>query len=181
MVSRTSLTDAVRAFDVPAVAAGLAGKPELIAARDARGRSWLHQCCAARLAEQPSADASIRLADLFLERGLGLDEAAFMEGAWRATPVWFAIAWGQNLPLADHLLQRGASPEHSLFAAAWNDSRDATRLLLRYGATIEDNSNPHESRCSVQSPGASSGPRRNCCWAAPILTFVIARDAPHSI
>jgi len=145
MVSRTSLTEAVRAFDCAAVAAGLSEKPELIAARDAKGRNWLHQACATRPAQQSSIDASIRLADLLLERGLGLDDPAFTEGEWRATPVWFAIAWGQNLALAEHLLERGASPEHSLFAATWNDSRDAIRLLLRFGASVEDHANPHET------------------------------------
>lgn len=72
-----------------------------------------------------------------LDLGLGIDDAAFTEGEWQATPLWFAIAWGRNLALAGHLLQRGASPEHSLFAAAWNDDRAAIRLLLRHGARIE--------------------------------------------
>jgi len=145
MVSRTSLTEAVRAFDCASVAAGLAEKPDLVTLRDARGRNWLHQCCATKLDGCRAAGASIRLADLLLGQGLGLDDAAFTEGAWCATPLWFAIAWGQNLALAEHLLERGASPEYSLFAAAWNESRDAIRLLLRYGASIEDDANPHET------------------------------------
>ncbi len=46
MVSKTSLTESVRAFDWRAVAAGLEQKPGLLGARDRRGRSWLHLCCA---------------------------------------------------------------------------------------------------------------------------------------
>ena len=137
MVSKTSLTESVRAFDWGAVSEGLAKKPGLRDARDKRGRNWLHLCCATRPDERRRVEDSIRLADLLLELGFGIDDAAFTEGEWKATPLWFAIAWGRNLALAEHLLERGSSPEYCLFAAVWNEDRDAIRLLLRHGANID--------------------------------------------
>lgn len=142
MVSKTSLTESVRAFDWRAVEAGLDAKPALIEARDKRGRNWLHLCCATPPDARRSAADGIRLADLLIGRGLGIDDPAFTEGQWRATPLWHAIAWGRNLALARHLLDRGSSPEYCLFAAVWNEDREAIRLLLAHGATIEDDANP---------------------------------------
>ncbi len=145
MVSKTSLTESVRAYDWRAVAAGLDAKPALLGVRDPRGRTWLHLCCATPPDATRGAEDHVRLADLLLGRGLGIDDAAFTEGAWRATPLWFTIAWGKDLALAEHLLKLGCSPEHSLFAAVWNEDRAAIRLLLRYGASIEDDANAKES------------------------------------
>ena len=69
--------------------------------------------------------------------GLDLDREAFREGSWRATPVWYAIARGRNLPLAKHLLGRGADPNHCLWAAGFNDDIAAIRLLLAHGADVD--------------------------------------------
>ncbi len=134
MVSKTSLTADARAHRWSALAEGLAAKPELLGHRDERGRNWLHLACMV----PGEAEASIRTADTLLGLGLGIDDAAFTEGEWRATPLWHAIAHGRNLPLAEHLLKRGANPNYSLFAAAWNHDRAAIRLLLAHGADVDE-------------------------------------------
>src|SRR5262249_30855695 len=74
---------------------------------------------------------------LLIAAGLGIDDAAFTEEAWRATPLWHAIGRGQNLALAEHLLKRGCDPEHSLWAASFNRDHAAVRLLLAHGARID--------------------------------------------
>ncbi|MDT8758374.1 ankyrin repeat domain-containing protein [Sphingomonas psychrotolerans] len=84
------------------------------------------------------SEASIRTVEVLLAAGLGLDAPAFTEGTWRATPLWHVISRGRNLELATHFLERGADPDHCLFAAVWNEDNDAIRLLLRYGANIEE-------------------------------------------
>jgi uncharacterized protein len=145
VVSKTQVHDLVRAFDWAGLDAALDAKPALLAARDKRGRNWLHLCCATPVGEGRTAEASLRTADRLLARGLGLDDPAFTEGAFQATPLWHAIAWGRNLMLAEHLLRRGASPEHCLFAAAWNNDRAAIRLLVAHGATVEYDGAPGES------------------------------------
>jgi hypothetical protein len=137
MVSKTSLAESVRAFRWREVGEGLAARPDLLHAVDDRGRNWLHHCCRSPLAGRDPA-ASLRLADLLLDLGLGLETPAFTEGEWRATPLWFAISWGRNLPLAEHLLKLGSTPLYCLFAAIWNEDRAAIRLLLEHGAPVDE-------------------------------------------
>jgi hypothetical protein len=137
MVSKTRLAESVRAYRWRETADALAARPDLLAATDEKGRNWLHHCCRAPLDGRDPAD-SVRTADVLLDLGLGLDDPAFHEGAWQATPLWFAVGWGKNLALAEHLLKRGANPDFCLFAAAWNDDRAAIRLLLAHGADIEE-------------------------------------------
>jgi ankyrin repeat protein len=83
-------------------------------------------------------EASIRTVDVLLALGFGIDDPAFTEGVWRATPLWHVISRGRNLKLAEHLLKLGADPDHCLFAAVWNEDCEAIRLLLKFGADIEE-------------------------------------------
>jgi ankyrin repeat protein len=55
-----------------------------------------------------------------------------------AEPLWHAIAFGRNLPLAKFLLSRGSDPNHCLFAAAYNDDAAAIRLLVQSGAELDE-------------------------------------------
>jgi hypothetical protein len=144
MVSKTSMLPIVKAFDWKAVDAGLREKPQLVKHRDERGRNWLHICCGRPL-DGRDPMSSIRTADTLLAHGIDLQAHAFTEGRWRATPVWYCVAFGRNLQLAEHLMKLGASPQHSLYAAAYNRDIDAIRLLVRYGADIEEPSGPGET------------------------------------
>ena len=144
MVSKTSMLPLVRAFDWKAVDAGLREKPQLVKHRDERGRNWLHVCCATAL-DGRNPKLSIRTADVLLAHGIDLQDHAFTEGRWRATPVWYCVAFGRNLNLAEHLIKLGASPQHSLYAAAYNRDTDAIRLLVRYGADIEERAGPDDT------------------------------------
>ena len=135
MVSKTSLRETARGFQWKRLRADLVARPDLLNVRDERGRNWLHICCG-RAGGGP-AD-SMRTADLLLGLGLGLEDPAFTEGAWKATPLWFAIAHGKNLALAEHLLKLGSTPRYCMFAAVWNDDSEQIRLLLRYGAQVDD-------------------------------------------
>ncbi|HZA33922.1 MAG TPA: ankyrin repeat domain-containing protein [Vicinamibacterales bacterium] len=80
-----------------------------------------------------------------MAHGIDLRDHAFTEGRWRATPVWYCVAFGRNLKLAEHLIKLGASPQYSLYAAAYNRDTDAIRLLVRYGADIEEPSGHGET------------------------------------
>ena len=140
MTSKTALAKQVRAFDVAGVEASLGAEPDLLPVRDERGRTWLHLCCSVDVTKRSEADrrASVGLASALLGRGLDMNDAAFTEGSWRATPVWFSVARGRNLDLAGFLLGRGADPNHSLFAACFNDDFAAIDLLLSHGAAIDE-------------------------------------------
>ncbi len=134
MVSKTAMLERVKALDASAVAAAIAETPKLLEVRDERGANWLHLACGRR----DGGEAAIAVADVLLGAGLPLDGAAFTEGAWQATPLWYAIGRGQNRALAEHLLKRGANPNYCLFAAAWNDDPETIRLLAAHGADLED-------------------------------------------
>ena len=77
--------------------------------------------------------------------GIDLRDHAFTEGRWRATPVWYCVAFGRNLKLAEHLIKHGASPQYSLYAAAYNRDTNAISLLVRLGADIEELSGQGET------------------------------------
>jgi uncharacterized protein len=141
MASKTGLTELTKAFDGAGVLAGLDARPDLLGVRDERGRTWLHLIAAQQAAgDKAKAAASIALAEGLMARGLDMNDAAFTEGEngeWRATPLWFAISRGRNLPLAQFLLEKGCDPDHCLFAAAWNHDVDAIRLLRQHGAPLK--------------------------------------------
>jgi ankyrin repeat protein len=135
MVSKTRMIALVRGHQAQAVEQALAESPALAAYRDERGRNWLHLCCMARPAR--GSKASLRTADILL-RHYDVNDPATVEGLWKATPLWHAIAFGRNLPLAEFLLSRGSDPNHCLFAAAYNDDAPAIRLLARSGAALDE-------------------------------------------
>lgn len=138
MVSRTQMLESVKNFRWREVGTGLAAHPDLIAYRDPRGRNFLHICCGVDVSgKKLSPDHSVRTADLLLNAGIDIDQEAFREHDWKATPLWYAVARGQNLRLATHLLQRGANPNHCLWAAAYRDDTAAIELLLEHGADID--------------------------------------------
>jgi ankyrin repeat protein len=138
VASRTQTLDSVKGFRWREVEASLAADPKLTAYRDERGRNFLHICCGVDVSEKriPAA-ASVRTADVLLSAGIDVNQEAFREGDWKATPLWYAISRGRNLPLAEHLLRRGSDPNHCLWAAAFRDDLAAIALLLEHGAEID--------------------------------------------
>ena len=138
MASKTRMLQLVRDLRWRDVATSVEQTPALLGVRDRRGRTWLHVCCGVdpRARGLSPADA-VRTADVLLDSGLDIDDAAFREGDWKATPLWHAVARGRNLRLARHLLKRGADPDHCLWAAAYHDDVAAIKLLVGGGAAID--------------------------------------------
>ena len=138
MASKTRLEGRVRGLRWREVEADLTESPALLEVRDDRGRNWLHVCCGVDPAPRGLRPAdSIRTADVLLAAGLGLDDEAFREGDWKATPLWYAIARGRNRKLAGHLLGLGCDPNHCLWAAAFHDDVRAIDLLVSAGADVD--------------------------------------------
>lgn len=139
MTTVARLRDQVRAWRADAVRTTLDTRPDLSAFRDPRGRNWLHIACMVEPSppSRPVAD-SLETAGVLLDRGFGLDEPAFCEGDWRATPLWHAVSRGRNLDLARFLLERGADPRFCLYAAAWRSDLAAIDLLLAAGAPVDE-------------------------------------------
>ena len=80
---------------------------------------------------------SIRTVDVLLSAGIDIDQEAFREQSWKATPLWYAVSRGENRRLAAHLLQKGCDPNHCLWAAAFRDDIATIKLLLDHGAAID--------------------------------------------
>lgn len=138
MASRTQVLESVKSLRWHDVEASLAAEPKLIAYRDDRGRNFLHICCGVNVREKKlSAVDSVRTADVLLSAGVDINQEAFSEHNWKATPLWYAVSRGQNLRLATHLLQRGCDPNHCLWAAAHKDDIATITLLLEHGAAID--------------------------------------------
>lgn len=135
MTSKTRMLPLVQEFSWREVKEAIGENPALIGFRDDKGRNWLHLCCGVNIKQRRAEAAdSIGTAEVLLEAGLDINQEAFSEGEWKATPLWYAIAFGQNLALAEYLLKRGSDPNHCLWAAANNDEAEAIRLLSLYGA-----------------------------------------------
>jgi uncharacterized protein len=134
--SRTALFAAVRMWDWPTVAALLAAAPELVEASDPQGHTALHRACSVKPGSNPQLVElnGIRTVTILLEAGADLEQAVPMdedEGDFRATPLWYAVARGENFPLVEFLLQRGANASYSLWAAVWRDDDLVCRALLK--------------------------------------------------
>ena len=119
------------------VSQGLADNPALLGVRDERGRNWLHLACGVKAGERGlRISDSLKTAEVLLKAGLDVNQEAFHEPDFKATPLWYAIAHGQNLKLAEFLLSRGSVPHYCMWAAAYNDDAPAIRLLVASGAEI---------------------------------------------
>lgn len=134
--SRTALISAARMWDWPTVAALLVAAPELVAANDPQGHTALHRACAVKPGSSPQLvePNGIMTITTLLEAGADLEQAVPMnedEGDFRATPLWYAVARGENFPLVEFLLRRGANASYSLWAAVWRDDVDVCRALLK--------------------------------------------------
>lgn len=134
--SRTALFSAARAWDWQSVAALLVAAPELIEASDPQGYTALHRACAVKPGSNPALvePDGIKTVTVLLDAGAELERAVPMdedEGDFRATPLWYAVARGENFPLIEFLLQRGANASYSLWAAVWRDDEVVCRALLK--------------------------------------------------
>ena len=144
MSSRTRIQKLARDLRWQELETDLRKDPGLLGLRDEKGRNLLHLCCGVNPGRRGLRPGdSIRTADVLLDAGIDIDEAAFVEGDWKATPLWYAVAFGDNLALVKHLLERGSSPRYCLWAAVNRDDAAAIRLLVQHGA--DDPTNEKDS------------------------------------
>ena len=133
--SRTALFNAAKAWDAAAVEVLLAASPDLAHATDPKGRTALHLACGIKPTNGPIGDPNgLRTVAALLKAGAALEAEAPAdedEGDHRSTPLWFAVAWGENLPLVRFLLKLGADPSYSLWAVVWRDDDVFCRELLK--------------------------------------------------
>jgi uncharacterized protein len=133
--SRTALFDAAKAWAHAEVRVLLKASPQLAHATDPKGHSALHLACAVKPGGRTLGEPhGIKTVTALLDAGLGLENEVQMdekEGDFRATPLWYAVARGENLPLVRFLLKRRADASFSLWAAVWRDDDVLCRHLLK--------------------------------------------------
>lgn len=133
--SKSALFEAARMWDAAAVGAALAAAPALVRATDPKGRMALHSACAVRPGSKGLGEASgVKTVTALLDAAADLEAAVPMEEDeedFRANPVWYAVARGENLPLVKFLLKRGGEASYSLWAAVWRDDAAVCRELLK--------------------------------------------------
>jgi ankyrin repeat protein len=133
--SKTSLFAAAKSWDETSVAATLAKAPELVSASDPKGRTALHLACGVTPGSTQLAEShGLKTVATLLGAGCDLEGEVPMEedeGDFRATPLWYAVARGENVPLATFLVERGANASYSLWAAVWRDDEKMCRTLLK--------------------------------------------------
>jgi uncharacterized protein len=133
--SKTAMFDAAKAWDLAAVRTLVKAAPQLVQATDPKGRTALHLACAVKPGTGVLGEPDgIQTVTALLEAGASLEAEVPMEedeGDFRATPLWYAVARGENLPLIRYLLKRGADASYSLWAAVWRDDEVLCRELLK--------------------------------------------------
>jgi hypothetical protein len=141
-VTKLGFFRAAAEWNTRIVGAALKTEPELARLVDSRGRTALHACCATppEAGRYESADA-VKTATLLLGAGARINAVHSIrdgEEVYPARPLWYAVARGRHLRLAQYLLKRGAHPGGCLWAAAWDDDAEMARMLLRHGAPLEE-------------------------------------------
>jgi ankyrin repeat protein len=140
-MDRKSFVNSVRAWDAAVVRRALKAKPAWANAAEANGMQALHHCAKINLKKSGlTAAASIATAKALLDAGAEVSAVRIImdDGEeFLATPLWYAVAWGQNPKLARYLLEQGSDPNHCLFASTWAQDLELTKLLLEHGADVD--------------------------------------------
>jgi uncharacterized protein len=138
--SKTALFNAAKRWDVKTLAALLSSAPDLIDAKDPRGRKALHIACSVKPGTPGTQEPNgMRTVSALFQCGADLhDYVPLEEGRFKATPVWYAVAHGDNLSLVKMLLRRGARADNCLYAAVWNDNAGVLREILKTKPPIND-------------------------------------------
>jgi ankyrin repeat protein len=133
--SKSALFEAAKTWDAAGVKALIEASPELIRAVSPKGRTALHLACGVKPGSGALGEANgLETVTALLDGGADLEFAApgeKDEEDFRATPLWFAVARGENPALVRFLLERGADASFSLWAVVWRDDEATCRELLK--------------------------------------------------
>ncbi len=142
--SRTSFFEAAKRWRAEEVAAVLRERPEFASIVDNRGRTALHLCARPEAGSTAAQAAALATAKALVKAGANINAVQPIpdgQELFPAMPLWYAVAFGKNRPLAMFLLKRKADPNHCLFAMVYADDLPTAKLLRRYGARLDDKFN----------------------------------------
>jgi ankyrin repeat protein len=131
----------VRNWEFASVRKALAEEPALALHVDKNGKQPLHHCAGINAKEAKLAVAdSLKTAKALIEAGADVNGVRIIidDGEeFRATPLWYAVAWGKNFELSQLLLKEGAQPEGCMWAVCWAEDEPMADLLHSFGAKID--------------------------------------------
>lgn len=141
-MNRKKFFDAAAHWDVETVSAGLREDRGLARVVDERGRTALHRCARTN-AEKDGLDVanSLRVAKALLKAGANpnaVHDIPDEGGSFKATPLWYAVAWGRNPALVKLLLGSGAAPRGCLWACVGANDVDLAKTLVKAGAPLDE-------------------------------------------
>jgi ankyrin repeat protein len=132
----------VRDWNATAVGNALKEEPELARYVDDIGKSPLHHCAGMNALEsKQDVASSVATAEALISSGADVNAVRIIidDGEeFRATPLWYAVAWGKNVTLARCLLDHQAKPDdNTVRSAIWDQDLEIANLLLSFGANID--------------------------------------------
>ncbi len=104
---------------------------------DESDRTPLHYIGLSGMWRELGASSSLECAKLLLDHSYEVDAVQEIpdEGeVFEATPLWYAVAYSQNVELIKFLLERRANPNPATFAATYSGELQIVQLLNQYGA-----------------------------------------------
>ena len=132
----------VRNWNTAAVRDTLEVEPELARYVDGTGKTTLHHCAGVNaLDSKQDVECSVATAEALVSAGADVNAVRIIidDGEeFRATALWYAIAWGKNPALTRFLLERGARPDgNAVRSAIWDQDLEIANLLLSFDANID--------------------------------------------
>src|SRR6185295_4382655 len=141
-VDKRNFIKAARGWESSAVAEALVTEPALARYVDKIGKTPLHHCAEINPKKfRLNITESIATAKALLDAGADVNAVRVIidDGEeFLATPLWYAVAWGKNLPFARLLLETGAHPDNNAMASAiWDQDLMMAELLRSHGGNID--------------------------------------------
>ncbi len=141
-MTRKKFFDAAAHWGAATVAAGLREDRALARVVDERGRTALHRCARTNGEKDGRSVAdSLLVAKALLAAGADVNAVHDIpdeDGSFKATPLWYAVAWGRNPKLVKMLLDAKASPRGCLWACVWANDLELAKTLVKAGAPLDE-------------------------------------------
>jgi hypothetical protein len=140
-MTRKTFFDLAQHWQGAEVRAALALDPSLARAVDGIGMTALHRCARTALVEGGApASASIATAQALLDAEAEVNAVREIDDdgeLFRATPLWYALAWGHNRELVRFLIGAGASAKGCVWAVAFQEDLEMAELLRPHGLELD--------------------------------------------
>ena len=105
--------------------------------KDGSDRTPLHYLAMSGIWKEQGVEAALECAEYLIERGVdvrGVQPIPDGGTVFHADALWWCVAYQSNFELASLLLAKGASADHSIYAASFDGDEQLCSLLDEHGA-----------------------------------------------